>query len=110
MEIINLFPLSIYRSKVGLDDALRKTLIQEIYNQENESKNNRTKMYGERSSWTGDVYGHEYLYKEKKFEVLFDHIEKHIINYVKKIGYNEEKIDFYLRRLKINFRLKKKFC
>ena len=55
MEILNLFPLSIYKSKVGLDDDLRKTLIQEIYNQENESKNNRTKMYNERSSWTGDV-------------------------------------------------------
>ena len=98
MEILNLFPLSIYKSKVGLDDDLRKTLIQEIYNQENESKNNRTKMYNERSSWTGDVYGHEYLYKEKKFEVLYDLIGKHIINYAKKIGYNEEKIDFYYQR------------
>ena len=91
MEILNLFPLSIYKSKVGLNDDLRKTLIQEIYNQENESKNNRTKMYNERSSWTGDVYGHEYLYKEKKFEVLYDLIGKHIINYVKKIGYMRKK-------------------
>ena len=22
-------------------------------------------MYDERSSWTGDIYGHEYLYKDK---------------------------------------------
>ncbi len=98
MEILNLFPLSIYKSKVGLDDVLKKTLIQEVLNQENESKNNRTKMYGESASWTGDIYGHEYLYKEKKFELLFDLIEKHIINYVKKIGYNEEKMDFYYQR------------
>ena len=38
------------------------------------------------------------LAKEKKFEVLYDLIGKHIINYAKKIGYNEEKIDFYYQR------------
>ena len=90
MEILNLFPLSIYKSKVGIDEAQRKILIQEIYNQENESKNNRTKMYDERSSWTGDIYGHEYLYKDKKFEVLFNHIEKHIINYQMPQSSNEK--------------------
>ena len=66
MEFLNLFPLTIYKSKLGLDETVRKNLIQEVYNQEKESKNNEKKMYSERSSWTGDVYGHEYLYKEKK--------------------------------------------
>ena len=79
MEFLNLFPLTIYKSALGLDETVRKNLIQEVYNQEKESKNNEKKMYSERSSWTGDAHGHEYLYKEKKFEVLHDLIEKHII-------------------------------
>ena len=98
MEFLNLFPLTIYKSKLGLDETVRKNLIEEVYNQEKESKNNEKKMYSERSSWTGDVYGHEYLYKEKKFEALYDLIEKHIIKYITKIGYNDEKIDLYFQR------------
>lgn len=98
MEFLNIFPLTIYKSTLGLDETVRKNLIQEVYNQEKESKNNEKKMYNERSSWTGDVHGHEYLYKEKKFEVLYDLIEKHIIKYIQKIGYNEEKIDLYFQR------------
>ena len=63
MEFLNLFPLTIYKSALGLDENVRKNLIQEVYNQEKESKNNEKKMYSERSSWTGDAHCHEYLYK-----------------------------------------------
>ena len=45
MEFLNLFPLTIYKSELGLDETVRKNLIQEVYNQEKESKNNEKKMY-----------------------------------------------------------------
>ena len=43
MEFLNLFPLTIYKSALGLDETVRKNLIQEVYNQEKESKNNEKK-------------------------------------------------------------------
>ncbi len=40
MEFLNIFPLTIYKSTLGLDETIRKNLIQEVYNQEKESKSN----------------------------------------------------------------------
>ena len=66
-------------------------MINEIQSNVLESQNKELKVAED--SWTGDTQGFEYLYKNKKFEVLFLQIKKHLINYIKHLGVNEDKVD-----------------
>ena len=60
------------------------------------SKNKYYKIPWE--SWPGDTQGFEYRYKNKKFSILFQEINKQLINYIKKLGINENEIDLYMTR------------
>jgi len=95
-EIIRIFPLLVYKTKVGLTDEERDILAKEIFEQETKSK----KLLDEASSsaWTGDTKGFEFLYTNKKFEKLFNLISASIKKYTELLGINNEKIDFYYQR------------
>ena len=95
-EIIRIFPLLIYKNKVGLTEDEKNVLIKEIYNQKSKSKN---PTYATKTSaWTGDTQGFEFLYLNKKFENLFNLISLSVKKYTECLGINNNKIDFYYQR------------
>lgn len=95
-NIYNLFPLTLYKSELGLSEEERKILIQEIYSHEKQSKNINYK--NKDSSWTGDTQGFEFLFLNEKFKKLFELISAKIKEYTKVIGINAEYLDFYYQR------------
>ena len=68
-QLINLFPLSIYKNLVGLDLKERAKLIALILTMEKESIKNLDKK--ESHSWLGDVNGYENLQLNNQFNKLF---------------------------------------
>ena len=95
-NIIQLFPLSVYKAKIGLTENERSILITEVQAQKLKSKNPSYKT--KTGTWTGDTQGFEFLYLNKKFEKLFNLISLSIKKYTECLGINNEKIDFYYQR------------
>ena len=78
-NIIQIFPLLIYKAKIGLTEDERNILIKEIYDQESKSKNAGYKK--KISAWTGDTQGFEFLYSNIKFKKLFNLISLNVKKY-----------------------------
>ena len=95
-NLMHLFPLTIYKNRLGLTENERIELINEVYFQEKQSKNINYKSASK--GWTGDTQGFEFLFLNKKFSNLFSLISKEIREYVKAIGINSDKIDLYYQR------------
>ncbi len=95
-QIFNLFPLTIYKTKLGISEEARQFLIDEIYSHEKQSKNINYKNAN--SSWTGDTQGFEYLFLNKKFSKLFKSISLKIKEYTAIIGVLNDQVDFYYQR------------
>ena len=96
MPNINLFPLSIIKEEISLNEDEKKNMINEIklMISQPEKKNNRN----DESSWTGDTQGFEYLFKNKKFNPLLIEIRKYLTKYINHLGIDENKIDLYMTR------------
>ena len=95
-DIFNFFPLTIYKSKVGLDETEKKILINEIYNLEKNSQSINLKSNNK--SWTGDTQGHEFLHENDKFKKLFDIIELHVKKYLDKLNIDSKLLSIYYSR------------
>jgi len=95
-NLIHLFPLTIYKNRLGLAENERIELINDVYFQEKQSKNMKHKSRSK--GWTGDTQGFEFIFSNKKFNNLFSLISKEITEYVKAIGINSDKIDLYYQR------------
>ena len=95
-NLIHLFPLTIYKNRLGLAENERIELINDVYFQEKKSKNMKHKSRSK--GWTGDTQGFEFLFLNKKFNKLFNLISKEIREYIKVIGIHSDKIDFYYQR------------
>ena len=95
-QFINFFALTIYKSKINLKEDERNELIDEIISQKKKSDN--TNYISENRAWTGDTQGYEYLYLNPKFQNLFKLIEEQVLIYVKKFGFNTNKINIYFQR------------
>ena len=95
-NIIQLFPLSLYKAKIGLTENERSILITEVQAQKLKSKNPSYKT--KTGTWTGDTQGFEFLYLNKKFEKLFNLISLTIKKYTDCLGINNNKINFYYQR------------
>ena len=95
-QTYNLFPLTIYKSKINIDDSEKKNLQNEILFMEKNSKNLQYKSNDK--AWTGDTQGYENLHHNQKFDSLFSEIKKHIQNYLEKLQINIEQIDIYYQR------------
>ena len=96
MPNINLFPLSIIKEKISLDEDVKKKMIEEIISMISQPENK--KIRGEESSWTGDTQGFEYLFKNRKFYPHLSEIKKSLIKYINHLGIDENKIDLYMTR------------
>ena len=95
-QLINLFPLSIYKNLVGLDLQERKKLIALILIMEKESIKNLSKK--ESHSWLGDVNGYENLQLDNRFTELFDLIIFNIKKYMEMLNINSDQFDIYIQR------------
>ena len=95
-QLINLFPLSIYKSKIDCSAKSREEMAKEIFEMEKKSKNPEFKK--KNLSWTGDTQGYEFLNKNPKFKELFTKIKNEIFNYVKNFDIDSEQLDFYIQR------------
>jgi uncharacterized protein (TIGR02466 family) len=96
MQIINLFPLSIIKEKISLDQNIKNQMIEEIRTMVKNSKNEKYKSNN--SSWTGDTQGFEYICRNEKFKKLFIEIKKKILNYLNHLKINEKAIELYITR------------
>ena len=94
MSISNIFPLSIYHNKIILNDAERKILIDEISSLYKKSD----KVNSKNRSWTGDVNGYEFLFKNKKFKKISSLIAKNIYNYLEELSIDKNFVDIYFQR------------
>ena len=96
MKVLNLFPLSIIQDKILIDTDIKKQMLEEIQTMQIVSKNKNYKL--PQDSWTGDTQGFEYLFKNQKFELLFKQIKTKLVNYLRHLGINENKVDLYMTR------------
>ena len=74
MNIINLFPLTIIKDKIKIDDDEKNLMLNEIRNMKKNSKN--IDFQTTTNAWTGDTQGFEFIHKSKNFEKLFFEIKK----------------------------------
>jgi len=96
MPIINLFPLSILKERIILDQKNKEDMIDEINLMVSKSENKNYK--GDQSSWTGDTQGFEYLFKNKKFETLLREVKISLLKYLNHLGIDDNTTDIYMTR------------
>tara|TARA_B100000787_G_C16162741_1_gene282271 strand:- start:620 stop:1321 length:702 start_codon:yes stop_codon:yes gene_type:complete len=92
----NLFPLTIYKSKIELDMLEKESLENEIFLMEKNTKNQDYKTHNK--AWTGDTQGFANLHHNKKFENLFNQIKVHIQNYLEKLHIDTKQTNIYYQR------------
>lgn len=96
MSFINLFPLTISKDKIIIEEDSRKEMILEINKMISNSKNQD--YQNNDAAWTGDTQGFEYLHKNEKFKNLFKNIKVKILEYVGHLNINPDTIDLYITR------------
>jgi len=95
-QIINLFPLSIYKSLVGLELKERKRLAELVLIMEKESLKNLSKKHNH--SWLGDTNGYENLHHNSQFNKLFDLVIFNIKKYIELLNVNSDQFNIYIQR------------
>ncbi len=93
MKIYNLFPLTVMQDKIHLESKERDILINEIKRMKLETENKKTNF-----AWTGDTKGHEFLFSNNLFSSLSAKISNSIIQYLKILEINTDKLDIYYQR------------
>jgi len=94
-QIYNFFPLSIYRAKIKLSEKNKKEMVEEIRKMKKDSNKD---LKPNQNAWTGDTHGHEYLYKNEKFKLFYEEVEKHIVKYMDHFDLDVRKLEFYFQR------------
>ena len=93
MEVFNLFPLTVTKEKISIEENERKILVNEINQMKIEDKNNKTSY-----AWTGDTKGYEFLFSNPVFKNLSKKISKTILDYLSLLEINTELLDIYYQR------------
>ena len=93
MEIFNLFPLTIMKEKIIIDESERDILVNEI-NKMQIANNSIKSSY----AWTGDTKGFEFLFSNPLFKNLSIKVSAVIIEYLKKLEINTNLLDIYYQR------------
>lgn len=90
-SFIDLFSLSVYRRRLGVDANLRKLLVDRILRMESPNPE-------QESAWLGDTAGYEFLFGEPDFEELFQLISVAVKEYASALGLNSDLLSFYFQR------------
>ena len=73
MKVYNIFPLTIYQSKIEIEDNEKKNLTLIVKSMKSNSKN--LEYYNKVGSWTGDTQGFENLHMNPDFNNLYREIK-----------------------------------
>ncbi len=94
MQIFNLFPLTVMKETITINDNEREILVNEIKKMRKEENDSHKNNY----AWTGDRYGHEFLFSKKMFKNLSTKISNAIIKYLNTLEINTNLLDIYYQR------------
>ena len=94
MKVFNIFPLTIVKDKIIIDENDRKILVDEIKKMKLEENNAGHTNY----AWTGDTKGYEFLFSNSIFNDLSLKISKSIKNYLQTLEINTNLLDIYYQR------------
>ena len=94
MQIYNLFPLTIIKETISLEERERDILINEIKNM----KKNNTEEKKNKNAWTGDTKGYEFLFSNSLFKNLSNKISKTILKYLETFEINTDLLDIFYQR------------
>ncbi len=95
MKIYNIFPLTVYQTKINLIEKEKNRLISLVREMKTNSKNPE---YNKLGSWTGDTQGFENLHHNKDFKILYEEIKKKIIEYLEVLHIDHQQLDIYIQR------------
>ncbi len=93
-KFTDLFPLSVYRAGVGLEESLRRRLTEIVLIDEQR----KPTPVDEETAWLGDASGHEFLFEVPEFGPLFEKIAASVKCYVAGLGIRPERLNFYFQR------------
>ena len=99
-KILNLFPLTIYQSKIEIPNFKKAEMIKEILEMKKRSENSNNPNNNGNDSWTGDTQGYEKLFTNKKFGLSFDKLKFYKKPKLLNKSYNIEEFFSYKKRLK----------
>ena len=94
-QFVHLFPLSVYRDKLRLEDDYRARLIDLIFEMETSAGSLNKPAH---SAWLGDTEGFEFLFQRSEFAELFRQIGQKVKQYTSALGINTDLIDFCYQR------------
>ena len=96
MKIYNIFPLTIYQSKIEIKEDEKSKLISLVKEMKNNSKN--LDYYNKIGAWTGDTQGFENLQHNNEFNNLYIEIKKKIVEYLQVLNIDHNQLDIYIQR------------
>ena len=93
-KFTDLFPLSVYRDRLGVEVSQRKVLAQRILDDEQR----KPTPAEQETAWLGDTAGHEFLFDAPEFSDLFEKIAASVKDYATGIGMQTDRLNFYFQR------------
>ena len=92
-KITNMFPLSIYKDKVQIDNDYKRQLVEKILEMGKYDIRKNPNI-----AWTGDVHAFEFLHRDELFQSLFRSFSKPLLEYIENLGVDPQKIDLFYTR------------
>lgn len=92
-DIVNAFPLSIYRDTLAIDPQLKARMVATALEM---SQVRRRPSKG--GSWTGDVHGYGFLHQDHRFAELFAMFSEHLRRYLDFLKIDPDKLRLYYTR------------
>jgi hypothetical protein len=93
--VLNCFPLTVYKDRLGLDPAFRRMMGEGVIASYQDSpKAGVTKT----SAWTGDRNGREFLHLEPALKPFFAAVHTRLVDYVRALKIDAGRLDFHVTR------------
>ncbi|MEM7122673.1 MAG: putative 2OG-Fe(II) oxygenase [Pseudomonadota bacterium] len=93
--LVNFFPLTVYKEKVGLDDKTRKLFASIIADQQ---KGTSKDPHSPNESWVGGMHGKLSLHLADEFQPLTQQYSKHLKAYMGQLGFAGDDLDVFITR------------
>ena len=93
-DVVNLFPLTVYRDRLGLPEPVLAELVHWIREQQGE----RDRPRAAQQAWLGDTNGFEQLHSDARFEPAASSLRRHIDAYLELLGVCPESFEAQLVR------------
>ena len=87
-QVTNMFPLTIYKDKVEIDEAYKRQLVDKVFEM-GEYDIRKSPNIG----WTGEVHNFDFLHLDPLFQDLFRAFWKPFLGYIEQLGVDPGKIE-----------------